>query len=268
MWEQIIDKKLFIIAGPCVIESEERALMIGREMKRIADGLGVYYIFKASCDKANRTSAGAKRGPGMEEGLKILSRIKKELGTPVLTDIHEAGQAASAAEVADILQIPAFLCRQTDLLLAAGRTGRVVNIKKGQFLAPEDMGRAAEKVKSSGNGKIILTERGVSFGYHNLVVDMRAIPIMKRFGLPVVMDATHSVQLPGGAGHSTSGQREFVPTLARAAVAAGADGLFFEVHDCPEEAWSDGPNMLKLEQAETLLRELLKLHALVKTFQA
>jgi 2-dehydro-3-deoxyphosphooctonate aldolase (KDO 8-P synthase) len=236
-----------LIAGPCVIESEEH---VHRMARGIRDALGPDslggFVFKASFDKANRTSAGAFRGPGLKEGLRILAGVKAE-GFPILTDIHEPAQAEAAAEVADILQIPAFLCRQTDLLAAAGRTGRIVNIKKGQFVAPHDIHRAAEKVASTGNRQVVLTERGSSFGYNNLVVDMRGLKIMRDSGWPVVFDATHSVQLPGGAGAASSGQPEFIEPLARAAVAVGVNGVFVEVHDAPQKALSDGANALRLD---------------------
>ncbi len=253
---------LFLMAGPCVIESEERILMIGREIKGICERLGVPYIFKASFDKANRTSFDSFRGPGLEKGLAILQRVKDELGVPIVSDIHTEAQIAPAAEVLDVLQIPAFLCRQTDLVYGAGRAGKTVNVKKGQFLAPDDMQNVVNKIREAGNENIMLTERGCSFGYHNLVVDMRSLAIMRRFGYPVVFDGTHSVQLPGGGGTTTAGQREFIPYLTRAAVATGVDGLFMEVHDNPAEALSDGSNMLYLDQLEALLRDLLDIHAI------
>lgn len=256
------DGRLFVMAGPCVIESPERVLRIGREMKAICARLGLPYIFKASFDKANRSSWKSFRGPGLMEGLSILKMVKEVLDVPVVTDIHSVEQAEPAAAVADILQIPAFLCRQTDLLQAAARTGKCINIKKGQFMAPSDMKNAAEKVSHEGNENIILTERGVSLGYHNLVVDMRSFPIMKSFGYPVVFDATHSVQLPGGAGTSSSGQRQFIGNLARAAAGAGIDGVFMEVHDNPEEALCDGPNMLYLTQVEAVLRDMAAIKAI------
>lgn len=254
---------LALIAGPCVIESEEHVHFLAREIGRIAGP----FIFKASFDKANRSSAGSFRGPGREEGLRILRSVR-DLGIPVLTDIHEPRQAEEAAEAVDILQIPAFLCRQTDLLLAAGRTGRIVNIKKGQFVAPGDMHLAAEKVASTGNEQVILTERGSSFGYHNLVVDMRGLAIMRKSGCPVVFDATHSVQLPGSAGSASGGQPEFIETLARAAVATGIDGLFVEVHEAPERALSDGANALRLDRLGDLLARVRGIDALVKSFHA
>jgi 2-dehydro-3-deoxyphosphooctonate aldolase (KDO 8-P synthase) len=251
---------LVLFAGPCVIESEEHVHRMARAISAIAGP----FVFKASFDKANRTSLNGYRGPGLHEGLRILAGIKRE-GHSILTDIHEPAQAAPAAEVADILQIPAFLCRQTDLLLEAGRTGRIVNIKKGQFVAPQDIVHAAEKVASTGNSKILLTERGSSFGYHNLVVDMRGLQIMRNLGWPVVFDATHSVQLPGGAGTASGGQPEFIETLSRAAVAVGIDALFVEVHDDPPHALSDGANALGLNQLAELLRRLRALDALVKS---
>lgn len=245
---------LALIAGPCVIESEEHTLMLARAIGAIAGP----YVFKASFDKANRSSVSAYRGPGLKEGLRILARVKAA-GFPLLTDIHEPAQAAPAAEVADILQIPAFLCRQTDLLLAAGRTGRIVNIKKGQFVAPHDIHLAAEKAASTGNPRILLTERGTTFGYNNLVVDMRGLVLMRRAGWPVVFDATHSVQTPGGAGTASGGQPEFIEPLARAAVAAGVDALFVEVHEAPQRALSDGPNSLPLDRLGPLLDQLRRI---------
>ena len=255
---------LFLIAGPCVIESESHARMIAEHLAKIAADARVPYIFKASYDKANRSSIKAFRGPGVHEGLRILAKIKAELHLPILTDIHDASQAAPAAEVADILQIPAFLARQTDLLLAAAKTGRIINIKKAQFLSPWDMGNVIEKVVSSGNQNVILTERGASFGYNNLVVDMRTFPILKKFGYPVVYDVTHSVQLPGGQGHASGGQPEFIEPLARAGVATGVDGIFLETHDNPPAALSDGANALPLAQLPQLLSRLKELSTLVR----
>jgi 2-dehydro-3-deoxyphosphooctonate aldolase (KDO 8-P synthase) len=249
-----------LIAGPCVIESEEHVHFMARAIREIAGP----FVFKASFDKANRTSLAGFRGPGLNEGLRMLAGVKAD-GHAILTDIHEPAQAAPAAEVADILQIPAFLCRQTDLLIEAGRTGRIVNIKKGQFVAPHDILHAAEKVASTGNDRILLTERGSSFGYNNLVVDMRGLKIMRDAGWPVVFDATHSVQLPGGAGAASSGQPEFIETLARAAVAAGVDGVFVETHDHPEKALSDGPNALRLSLLPAFWRHLRALDALVRS---
>ena len=255
---------LALIAGPCVIEDPVRTLNIGKAVKLVADKVGMPYIFKASFDKANRSSFSSFRGPGLTEGLKILAHIKQELGVPVLSDIHCITQIEAAAEVLDILQIPAFLCRQTDLVYQAAKTGKVVNVKKGQFLAPLDMKNVINKVREAGNEKILLTERGFSFGYNNLVVDMRSLPIMRSLGYPVVFDATHSVQLPGGAGTASSGQREFVANLARSAVAAGVDMLFMEVHDNPAEALSDGPNMLYIDQLEELLTDLIAIDQIVR----
>src|SRR5881398_3134742 len=259
---------LFLIAGPCVIESEIHARMMAEKVAAIAADAGVPYIFKASYDKANRSSLKAFRGPGMKEGLRILESIKKELKVPVLTDIHDVSQAEPVAEVCDILQVPAFLARQTDLLIAAGKTGRIINIKKGQFLSPWDMDNVAEKVESTGNKKIILTERGTSFGYQNLVVDMRSFPIMQRTGYPVVYDVTHSVQLPGGQGQSSGGQPQFIEPLARAGVAAGVDGIFLETHDNPAKAFSDGPNALPLSELLSLLMKLKGLSAVVRRWSA
>jgi len=259
---------LFLIAGPCVIESEEHAHRIAEKVARVADEADTPYIFKASYDKANRSSLKAFRGPGLKEGLRILGKIKKELKLPVLTDIHDVSQAEPAAEVCDVLQIPAFLARQTDLLLAAGKTGRVINIKKGQFLSPWDMGNVAEKVASTGNTKIVLTERGTSFGYQNLVVDMRSFPVMQRTGYPVVFDVTHSVQLPGGQGRASGGQPQFIEPLARAAVAAGVDGIFLETHDNPAAALSDGPNALPLALLQPLLMKLKSLNSVVRRWSA
>lgn len=257
-------KGLFLLAGPCVIEDPERTLMIGKRTKEICERLGIPYVFKASFDKANRSSYNSFRGPGLEEGLKILKWIKEELQVPVVSDIHDVTQIEAAAEVLDVLQIPAFLCRQTDLVYGAAKTGKCVNVKKGQFMAPKDMGNVLKKMEETGNPNLMLTERGFSFGYNNLVVDMRSFPIMRSFDYPVVFDATHAVQLPGGAGTSSSGQREFVANLARAAVASGVDGLFFEVHDNPEEALSDGPNMLYLDTLEDVLKDLVAIDQIVK----
>jgi 2-dehydro-3-deoxyphosphooctonate aldolase (KDO 8-P synthase) len=252
------------IAGPCVIESERHARALALQLASWARAHRWQLVFKASFDKANRTSLSSYRGPGPEEGLRILASIGKECGVPVLTDIHDTGQAALAAESVDVLQIPAFLCRQTDLLLAAAATGRVVNVKKGQFLSPSDMAHVVEKLEKGGAAGILLTERGASFGYNNLVVDMRSIPIMRSFGWPVIFDATHSVQLPGGAGGKSSGQREFIPTLAQAAASAGADGFFFEVHEDPAKAKSDGPNALPLGEFPAMASRLKELHRLAR----
>jgi len=255
---------LLLIAGPCVIESEAHAVGLALAVRDIARRAGVQYVFKASYDKANRTSARAFRGPGIDEGLRVLSRVREAAGVPILTDIHEAWQAARAAEVADVLQIPAFLARQTDLIVAAARTGRVVNLKKGQFLAPADMRHAIEKVTGAGNHQVIVTERGFSFGYNNLVVDMRAFPILRRFGFPVVYDVTHSLQLPGAGDGVTAGQAEFIEPMASAGVAAGVDGVFMEVHERPEEAKSDAQNALRLDLLEGLLQRLVRIHAIVR----
>jgi len=255
---------LFLIAGPCVIESEKHARMMAEKVAKIASDAGVPYIFKASYDKANRSSIQSFRGPGLTEGLHILARIKSDLNVAVLTDIHETAHAAPAGDVVDVLQIPAFLARQTDLLLAAGKTGRAVNIKKPQFVSPWDMKNAVEKVESTGNKNILLTERGATFGYNNLVVDMRSFPIMKKLGYPVVFDVTHSIQIPGGLGHASGGQPEFIEPLARAGVAAGVHGIFLETHDNPAKALSDGPNALPLDQLPALLTKLKELGALVR----
>ncbi|SDP42434.1 3-deoxy-8-phosphooctulonate synthase [Selenomonas ruminantium] len=257
-------EKLTLLAGPCVLEGLDRCLLIGRTIKEICERLDINYVFKASFDKANRSSYHSFRGPGLKKGLEMLRTIKEELGVPVVTDIHEAAQAKPVAEVVDILQIPAFLCRQTDLLHAAAQTGRVVNVKKGQFLAPEDMRNVVDKLHESGCDQIMLTERGASFGYHNLVVDMRSLPIMRSFGYPVVMDGTHSVQLPGGNGTTSAGNREYVEYLVRAAVGAGVDALFLEVHDNPEEALSDGANMVYLDKLEELLKDAVAIHEIVR----
>lgn len=253
-----------LIAGPCVIESEKSALNAAERLKRISADLGIPLIYKSSYDKANRSSIKSFRGPGLKEGLRILRKIGAEFGLPLLSDVHRFEEIAAAAEVLDVIQIPAFLSRQTDLLTEAARTGRVVNIKKGQFLAPWDIKNAVEKVTSAGNNNVFVTERGVSFGYNNLVVDMRAIPIMRDIGVPVVFDATHSVQLPGGAGHASAGERRFVPYLTRAAVAAGIDGLFMEVHECPDKALCDGPNMLGLDELPGLLSQVKEIDEIVK----
>src|SRR6266446_10301 len=255
---------LFLIAGPCVIETESHARAMAEKIAKIASDADLPYIFKASFDKANRSTLKGFRGPGLKEGLRILGKIKSELKLPILTDILEASQAAPAADVCDVLQVPAFLARQTDLLIAAGKTGRVINVKKPQFVSPWEMGNVAEKVASTGNEKIILTERGSSFGYQNLVVDVRSFPIMQRTGYPVVFDVTHSVQLPGGQGHSSGGQPQFIEPLARAGVAAGVDGIFLETHDNPAKALSDGPNALPLSQLLGLLMKLKGLSAVVR----
>jgi len=260
IWKKLNSpRRLFLIAGPCVIENEKLCLQVAASLKKTCASLGIFYVFKASFDKANRTSAKSFRGPGIDNGLKILARVRAEFDLPVLTDVHSEAQVSAAAEVVDILQIPAFLCRQTDLIEAAVATGKIVNLKKGQFLSPQEMGRVAEKARLAGAKKILLTERGTTFGYNNLVADMRSIPIMKSFGFPVVFDATHSVQLPGGGGDRTTGQREFAPVLARCALAAGADGIFLETHPQPDKALSDGPNMIPLGEMATLLKSLLKI---------
>jgi 2-dehydro-3-deoxyphosphooctonate aldolase (KDO 8-P synthase) len=258
---------LFLIAGPCVIESEPHAMAIAERLAEIVGQLRIPFIFKASYDKANRSSVSSYRGPGLEKGLRILDAIKKRTGLPILTDVHDASHVAPAAEVCDVLQIPAFLCRQTDLLVAVGRSNRVANIKKGQFLSPGEIASAAEKVASTGNRKILLTERGSSFGYQNLVVDMRSFPIMRKLGYPVVFDVTHSVQLPGREGKSSGGQPEFIEPLARAGTAIGIDGLFLEVHDNPAQALSDGTNALALEKLQPLLKQIMRLAALTREWE-
>ena len=255
---------LALLAGPCVLEDLDRCLYIGRTIKEIACRLGMPYVFKASYDKANRSAFNSFRGPGLEKGVEMLKEIKRQLNVPIVTDVHETCQVEKAAEVADILQIPAFLCRQTDLLYAAAQTGRVVNVKKGQFMAPADMRNVVDKLLEGGCSRIMLTERGASFGYNNLVVDMRRFPIMRSFGYPVVFDATHSVQMPGGAGTHSSGKREYVPYLTRAAVGAGVDALFLEVHDNPDEALSDGPNMVYLDKLEEILKDALAINEIVR----
>ncbi len=257
------DGRLTIIAGPCVIESENHTMMMARECSARARDAGLDFVFKSSFDKANRSSIRSFRGPGMEAGLDILRKVKDVLNLPVLTDVHDGGQIDEVAPVADVLQIPAFLCRQTDLILAAAKSGRAVNIKKGQFLAPEDARNIVDKAQAAGCERVMLTERGVSFGYNNLVVDMRSFPIMNQFGVPVVFDVTHSLQLPGGLGHATGGLSQYIEPLARAGVACGVDAVFMEVHDAPERAPSDGPNMLPLERMGPLLVSLREIHALV-----
>ena len=252
--------KFMLIAGPCVIESEENVMMIAEKVKEITERLDIDYYFKASFDKANRTSLTSYRGPGIDEGLRILKKVKDTYGLKLCTDIHEPWQAAKAAEVVDILQIPAFLCRQTDLLVAAAETGKIINVKKAQFLAPWDMANVVKKIEDSGNKNIMLCERGTTFGYNTLVVDMTGIVEMKKFGYPVVMDATHSVQKPGGKGNATGGNRAYVEPLAKAAAAAGADAFFFEVHPDPDNALSDGPNMVKLDEFEGVLERLIKVY--------
>jgi 2-dehydro-3-deoxyphosphooctonate aldolase (KDO 8-P synthase) len=257
------DGRLTIIAGPCVIESAEHALMMARECSQRARAAGLDFVYKSSFDKANRSSIKSFRGLGMDAGLEVLQQVKQEVGVPVLTDVHEISQVPAVAEVVDVLQIPAFLSRQTDLIVEAARTGRAVNVKKGQFLAPHDARNIVDKARSAGCKKLMLTERGASFGYNNLVVDMRSFPIMKEFEVPVVFDVTHSLQLPGGLGHATGGQSEYIEPLARAGVACGVDAVFMEVHDCPERAPSDGPNALPLQRMQPLLDMLKKIHELV-----
>jgi 2-dehydro-3-deoxyphosphooctonate aldolase (KDO 8-P synthase) len=259
IWKNLTDsRRLTLIAGPCVIENEKLCFKVAATLVKTCAKLGINYVFKASFDKANRTSGKSFRGPGLEEGLKVLAMVRVEFGVPVLTDIHNEAQATVAGEVVDVLQIPAFLCRQTDMIEAAVLTGQIVNIKKGQFLSPGEMSRVVEKARSMGGNKILLTERGTTFGYNNLVADMRSIPIMQRTGCPVIFDATHSVQLPGGGGDKSAGEREFAPVLARAALAAGANGVFIETHPQPDKALSDGPNMIPLEQMTAVLKGLVK----------
>jgi 2-dehydro-3-deoxyphosphooctonate aldolase (KDO 8-P synthase) len=257
---------LVFIAGPCVIETEESTLNAAYRLKEISESLNVPLIFKSSYDKANRTSINSYRGPGIEKGLKILQRVKKDTSLPVLSDIHSTEEVGDASQVLDMLQIPAFLCRQTDLIIAAAQTGKPLNIKKGQFLSPFDVQNIIDKVLSTGNKNVTITERGVSFGYNNLVVDMRSIPLMKASGFPVIFDATHSVQLPGGQGNTSGGQKEFVMPLARAAVAAGCDGVFFEAHESPEKAACDGPNMLNFEESSVMIRELIEISKVVRKY--
>ena len=252
-----------LIAGPCVLESEALAREVAAALKEIAERLSISFVFKSSFDKANRTSLDSFRGPGLEDGLKILADIRQDYQVPVVSDIHESNQVAEASKILDILQIPAFLCRQTDLLVAAAKSNKAINLKKGQFVSPWDMENAVHKIRSSGNDNVMLCERGFSLGYNNLVVDMRSLPVMRSLGCPVIFDATHSVQLPGGAGGSSGGQREFILPLARAAVAAGLDGIFMEVHPQPDKALCDGPNSIPLDQVEPLLKTLLRIHAVV-----
>jgi 2-dehydro-3-deoxyphosphooctonate aldolase (KDO 8-P synthase) len=255
---------MVLIAGPCVIESEELCFRVASSLKKTCGRLGISFVFKASYDKANRTSAKSFRGPGLDAGLQILANVRKKFQVPILTDIHSENQTARAAEVADLLQIPAFLCRQSDLVAAAVQTGKIVNLKKGQFLSPPEMGQVVDKAKQAGGKRLLVTERGTTFGYNNLVADMRSMPIMRSFGFPVIFDATHSVQLPGGGGDKSSGQRQFAPVLARAALAAGADGIFLETHPQPDRALSDGPNMIPLDEMPALLSSLLKVYAAVR----
>ncbi len=258
------DKPFTLIAGPCQLENEEHALKISSELKKITSSLGINLIYKTSFDKANRTSLKGKRGMGLEKSLPIFDKIRKEVGLPVLTDVHTAEQCSVVAKHVDVLQIPAFLCRQTDLLIAAAKTGKIINVKKGQFLAPWDMANVIKKIEESGNKNILITERGASFGYNTLVSDMRALPIMSRFGFPIVFDATHSVQQPGGMGEKSGGQREFVPYLARAAIAVGVGAIFMETHEDPDNAPSDGPNMVPLNEVKALLKKLTEIDKLVK----
>ena len=258
------DKPFTLIAGPCQLENEEHSLKISTELKKITSELGINLIYKTSFDKANRTSLKGKRGMGLEKSLPIFDKIRNEVGLPVLTDVHTAEQCSLIANHVDVLQIPAFLCRQTDLLIAAAKTGKIINVKKGQFLAPWDMANVIKKIEDSGNKNILITERGASFGYNTLVSDMRALPIMSKFGFPIVFDATHSVQQPGGMGEKSGGQREFVPYLARAAIAVGVGAIFMETHEDPDNAPSDGPNMVPLNEVKTLLKKLTEIDKLVK----
>lgn len=261
LWRQLKSRKsLFLIAGPCVIESEALCLKVARSLRKTCERLGINYVFKASYDKANRTSGKTKRGPGLETGLKVLAKVREKVGVPVLTDVHNESQVLAAAKVVDIIQIPAFLCRQTDLIEAAAHTGAIVNLKKGQFLSPAEMGQVVSKATTAGGKRLLVTDRGTTFGYNNLVADMRAMPVMKKFGFPVVFDATHSVQMPGGGGDRSAGNGEFAPVLANAAVAAGADGVFIETHPVPAKAWSDGPNMIPLRDMAGVLKKLARVH--------
>jgi len=265
IWKSLNARGRFgLIAGPCVIEDEELCLRVASNLRKVCDRLGIFYVFKASYDKANRTSSKSFRGPGLDAGLAVLAKVRAKIGVPVLTDVHSEAQVEATAGVVDVLQIPAFLCRQTDLIEASVRTGKVVNLKKGQFLSPQEMGQVVEKARRAGGGKILVTERGTTFGYNNLVADMRSIPIMRQFGFPVVFDATHSVQLPGGGGDKSGGKREFAPVLARCAVAAGANAIFLETHPEPNRALSDGPNMIPLAEMPRLLASLLKVHSAVQ----
>ncbi len=258
------NKPFTLISGPCQLESEKHAIKISTELKKITSELGINFIYKTSFDKANRTSLKGKRGLGLDKSLSVFDRIKKEVGVPVLTDVHTAEQCSIVANHVDVLQIPAFLCRQTDLLIAAAKTGKIINVKKGQFLAPWDMANVIKKIEDSGNKNILITERGASFGYNTLVSDMRALPIMSKFGFPIVFDATHSVQQPGGMGEKSGGEREFVPYLARAAIAVGVGAIFMETHEDPDNAPSDGPNMVPLNEVKTLLKKLSEIDKIVK----
>ena len=265
LWRQLKSRKsLFLIAGPCVIESEALCLEVARSLHKTSERLGVTYVFKASYDKANRTSGKTRRGPGLEAGLKMLAKVREKVGVPVLTDVHNESQALAAAEVVAIIQVPAFLCRQTDLIEAAAHTGAIVNLKKGQFLSPAEMGQVVSKATTAGGKRLLVTDRGNTFGYNNLVADMRAMPVMKKFGFPVVFDATHSVQMPGGGGDRSAGNSEFAPVLANAAVAAGADGVFIETHPVPAKAWSDGPNMIPLRDMAGVLKQLARVHEVTR----
>jgi 2-dehydro-3-deoxyphosphooctonate aldolase (KDO 8-P synthase) len=265
IWKSLTaPKRLFLIAGPCVIESEELCFRVASFLKKTCNRFGISFVFKASYDKANRTSAKSFRGPGLDEGLQILTNVRKKFQVPILTDVHSETQANRAAEVADVLQIPAFLCRQSDLVASAVQTGKIVNLKKGQFLSPPEMGQVVDKARQAGGKRLLVTERGTTFGYNNLVADMRSMPIMRSFGFPVIFDATHSVQLPGGGGDKSSGQRQYAPVLARAALAAGADGIFLETHPQPGRALSDGPNMIPLDEIPALLSSLLKVYSAVR----
>ena len=265
LWRKLKScKSLFLIAGPCVIESEALCLKVARSLRKTCDRLGITYVFKASYDKANRTSGKSKRGPGLAAGLEVLAKVRDKVGVPVLADVHTEEQAVAGAKVVDIVQIPAFLCRQTDLIEVAAQTGAIVNLKKGQFLSPQEMGQVVAKATDAGGKRLLVTDRGTTFGYNNLVSDMRSIPIMKDFGFPVVFDATHSVQMPGGGGDKSGGNSGFAPALAKAAVAAGADGVFIETHPEPAKAWSDGPNMIPLRNMGKVLSQLVKVHKAVQ----
>ena len=267
LWKSLqLSQRLFLIAGPCAIENEKLCLQIAASVQKTCSKLGITYIFKASFDKANRTSGKSFRGVGLEAGLDVLAKVRAKIGVPVLTDVHDESQAAIAGEVVDVLQVPAFLCRQTDLIEAAVLTGKIVNVKKGQFLSPAEMGQVVRKATEFGARQILVTERGTTFGYNNLVTDMRSIPILRRYGFPVVFDATHSVQLPGGGGDKSSGQREFAPVLARCAIVAGANGIFIETHPKPDTAPSDGPNMIPLADMPKLLASLVKLWELARAY--
>jgi len=261
LWRQLNSRKtLFLISGPCVIESEALCLKVARSLRKTCEKLGITYVFKASFDKANRTSAKTRRGPGLETGLEVLATVREKVGVPVLTDVHNEAQAEAAAKVVDAIQIPAFLCRQTDLIEVAARTGAIVNLKKGQFLSPAEMGQVVNKATAAGGERLLVTDRGTTFGYNNLVADMRTMPVMREFGFPVVFDATHSVQMPGGGGDCSAGNGGFAPVLAKAALAAGADGLFIETHPDPAKAWSDGPNMIPLKKMAGELRQLKQVY--------